>query len=57
MDRISKALGAGLGGGVVGTAGLPFMPEGTPWYGYLALYAVTVLVPMLGAFVAPRNAD
>lgn len=29
MQSISKALGAGVGGALAGSAGVPFMPEGT----------------------------
>lgn len=55
MGSISKAIAAGVGGGVVGTVGLPVMPEGTPWYGYLALYAISILVPAIATYVAPAN--
>jgi hypothetical protein len=57
MQNISKALGAALGGGALGTMAIPFMPEGTPWYGYLALYAIVLLVPALTTYLAPKNTD
>ncbi|WP_192937699.1 hypothetical protein [Sinorhizobium meliloti] len=53
--NISKAIAAAAGGALTGTAGLPFMPEGTPWYGYLALYALTIGLPALLTYIAPRN--
>jgi len=55
MQKISKALAAGIGGAATGTVSLPFMPEGTPWYGYLALYAITTLLPAVLTYVAPAN--
>ncbi|QRY69164.1 hypothetical protein JVX98_13155 [Ensifer sp. PDNC004] len=55
MGGISKALGAGVGGALAGSAGVPFMPEGTPWYGYLALYALTIGLPALLTYLAPKN--
>ena len=56
MDKISKAIGAGVGGAAVGTAGLPFLPEGTPWYGYIILYVISIGLPMLATYAAPKNA-
>lgn len=52
---ISKAIGAAVGGGVAGTAGVPFLPEGTPWWGYLLMYVVTIGAPMVATYVAPAN--
>ncbi len=31
------------------------MPEGTPWYGYLALYALTIGRPAVLTYLAPKN--
>ncbi|MHC2356165.1 hypothetical protein ACVMB3_005687 [Sinorhizobium meliloti] len=45
--NISKAIAAAAGGALTGTAGIPFMPENTPWYGYLAPYALTIGLPAL----------
>lgn len=56
MNKISKAIAAGAGGALTGTAGLPFMPADTPWYGYLILYAITVGPPAVLTFLAPKNA-
>lgn len=56
MEKVSKAIAAGLGGGLAGTAAVPFMPDGTPWYGYLAAYAIAILVPALITYIAPKNA-
>lgn len=55
MQNISKAIGAGVGGALAGSAGIPFMPEGTPWYGYLALYALTTGLPAVLTYLAPKN--
>jgi hypothetical protein len=57
MEKYSKAIGAAIGGAVAGTAGLPVLPEGTPWYGYIILYAVSIGVPALVAYLAPKNAS
>ena len=55
MQTISKTIGAALGGAGLGTVALPFMPEGTPWYGYLILYAITVGLPAVLAYVFPAS--
>lgn len=55
MEKISKALAAGVGGAATGTIGLPFMPADTPWYGYLALYAITIGLPAVLTYLAPKN--
>jgi len=55
MGSVSKAIAAGIGGGVVGTVGLPVMPEGTPWYGYIILYAISIMVPAIVTYAAPPN--
>ena len=56
MEKYSKAIGAAIGGVATGTVGIPFMPDGTPWYGYLALYALTIGLPALLTYIAPKNA-
>jgi len=55
MQTISKAIAAAAGGAATGTIGLPFMPEGTPCYGYLALYAIATLLPAVLTYFAPPN--
>lgn len=55
MQNISKAIGAAVGGTAAGTVAVPFMPEGTPWYGYLALYVITIGLPALLTYFAPAN--
>ncbi|WP_164866768.1 hypothetical protein [Sinorhizobium meliloti] len=55
--NISKASAAAAGGALTGTAGIPFMPENTPWYGYLALYALTIGLPALLTYIAPKNSQ
>lgn len=57
MKEISKALGAAVGGAAAGTIGVPFMPADTPWYGYLALYAITIGLPAVLTYLAPKNAS
>ena len=57
MKEISKALAAAAGGAATGTIGLPFMPADTPWYGYLALYAITIGLPAVLTYLAPKNAS
>lgn len=51
----SKAFGAAIGGAAVGIGGTTFLPEGTPWYGYLILYALSVGIPALTTYFAPPN--
>ena len=55
MQNVSKAIAAAVGGAGVGTVGIPFMPEDTPWYGYLALYALTIGLPAVLTYLAPKN--
>lgn len=55
MGGVSKAIGAAVGGTGVGTLALPYMPENTPWYGYLALYALTIGLPAILTYLAPAN--
>jgi len=57
MDKISKAIGAAAGGAITGTIGVPFMPADTPWFGYLALYAITIGLPAILTYLAPKNKD
>lgn len=55
MQKISKAIAAAAGGAATGTIGLPFMPADTPWYGYLALYTLTIGLPTVLTYLAPPN--
>ncbi len=65
MEKISKAIGAGtggaLGGAVLGVTAAPFLPDGTPWYGYTITMAVSVVLPAVTAaivaYLAPKNTD
>lgn len=57
MKTISKAIAAGVGGAAAGTIALPFMPDDTPWWGYLAAYAVVMLLPAIVTYLAPRNSE
>ncbi len=56
MQKVSKAVGAAVGGALVGTVGLPVMPDDTPWYGYILLYAISIGLPALVTYIAPKNA-
>lgn len=56
MQKFSKAIAAAAGGALTGTAGVPFMPDDTPWYGYLILYAITIGLPAVVTYFAPKNA-
>ncbi len=56
MDKFKKAIAAAAGGAATGTIGIPFMPDDTPWYGYLALYAITIGLPAVLTYFAPKNA-
>lgn len=55
MGSLSKAIGAAVGGAVVGTAGTPLLPEGTPWYGYVILYGISIIVPAVVTYLSPAN--
>lgn len=57
MQSISKALAAGGGGALVGTAIIPFLPEGTPWWGVVVAFCAATLVPALATYFAPKNKD
>lgn len=56
MQKVSKAIGAAVGGAVVGTVGVPVMPDDTPWWGYILLYAISIGLPALVTYIAPKNA-
>lgn len=56
--KVSKAIAAAAGGAGASAVTLPFIiPEGTPWYGVLASYAVVILLPAIAAYIAPKNAS
>ncbi len=58
MDKISKAIGAGAGGAVTGVGiGAIYLPEGSPWYAYVLMAAVTALLPAVVTYLAPKNAN
>lgn len=57
MGKYSKAIGAALGGGLAGAgAGSIVLPEGSPWYAYVLMAAVTSLLPAIITYLAPKNA-
>jgi hypothetical protein len=56
MGTISKAIAAGVGGGVSGaTVGAVVLPDGSPWYAYVLMAAVTTIVPLIFTYFAPAN--
>lgn len=56
MGTISKAIAAGGSGAVAGAGVSAFMlPEGTPWYGYVIMIAVTTILPAIVTYLAPKN--
>jgi sugar phosphate permease len=53
----SKAIGAALGGAVTGAGtGAIMLPEGSPWYAYVLMAAITAALPALITYLAPKNA-
>ncbi len=58
MDKISKAIAAGVGGAAAGVGtGAYILPEGSPWYAYVLMAAVTALLPAIVTYLAPKNAN
>lgn len=57
ITSITKAIAAGVGGAASGTIALPFMPDSTPWYGYILLYLVVTGLPALLTYAAPANKE
>lgn len=56
MGTISKAIAAGVGGGVAGAGtGALMLPAGSPWYAYVLMAAVTTLIPAVLTYLAPAN--
>lgn len=56
MSQI-KAIAAAAGGAAGGAAaGGIFLPEGSPWYAYVIVIAITTLTPYLSTWFAPKNA-
>lgn len=57
MNAISKAIAAGVGGAAAGAGtGVYMLPEGSPWYAYVIMAAITALVPAIVTYLAPKNA-
>lgn len=58
MNAYSKAIGAAIGGAATGAGtGAIFLPDGSPWYAYVLMAAVTALLPALVTYLAPKNAE
>ena len=57
MKTISKAIAAGVGGAAAGAGtGAYVLPEGSPWYAYVIMAAITALLPAVVTWLAPKNA-
>jgi hypothetical protein len=57
MKTISKAVAAGVGGAAAGAGtGVYVLPEGSPWYAYVLMVAITALLPAVVTYIAPKNA-
>lgn len=58
MQKVSKAIAAAAGGGIAGgVSGAVFLPEGSPWYAYVLMAAVTTALPAILTYLAPKNAS
>lgn len=56
MSSISKAIAAGVGGAVAGpAAGAIVLPDGSPWYAYVLMAAITAVLPAMLTYFAPKN--
>lgn len=53
IKAIAAAAGGAVGGGVAGGI---VLPEGSPWYAYVIVIAITTLTPYLSTWFAPKNA-
>lgn len=57
MGNYSKAIAAAVGGAVAGGgASVVTLPDGSPWYAYIIMTAITTLVPAILTYFAPKNA-
>ncbi|WLR94258.1 hypothetical protein [Shinella zoogloeoides] len=57
MNKVSKAIAAAAGGAIGGgVSGAVFLPEGSPWYAYVLMAAITTALPTLLTYFAPKNA-
>jgi hypothetical protein len=56
MGTISKAIAAGGGGAVAGAGvGAVMLPDGSPWYAYVIMVAITTILPAVITYFAPKN--
>ncbi|MGL4965191.1 MAG: hypothetical protein ACRC67_28455 [Inquilinus sp.] len=53
IKAIAAAAGGAVGGGVAGGI---VLPDGSPWYAYVIVIAITALTPYLSNWFAPKNA-
>jgi len=57
MNAQIKAIAAAAGGAVRGdVAGGIVLPDGSPWYAYVIVIAITALTPYLSTWFAPKSA-
>ena len=56
MGNYSKAIAAAAGGAIAGGgASAVTLPDGSPWYAYVIMTAITTLVPAILTYFAPKN--
>lgn len=56
MGTVSKAIAAGIGGAAAGGGASAYvLPEGSPWYAYVIVIAITTLAPAILTYIAPAN--
>ena len=56
MNAQIKAIAAAAGGAVRGdVAGGIVLPDGSPWYAYVIVIAITALTQYVSTWFAPRN--
>lgn len=56
MGTQIKAVAAAIGGAVAGGGVANYaLPDGSPWYAYVIMAAITALVPYLATYFAPKN--
>lgn len=56
MGSQIKAVAAALGGAVAGGGtSAVVLPDGSPWYAYVIMTAITTIVPYLFTLLSPKN--
>lgn len=58
MGSISKAIAAGVGGAAAGAGTSAYvLPDGSPWYAYVIMAAITAVLPAVLTYYAPKNSQ